>query len=336
MQRMISIIIVNWNKRNLLDNCLKSLQAQTYKDFEIIVVDNGSTDGSTVLVKNIYPKVKLIPLSENKGFATGNNIGIRNTVAEYIALLNNDMEAHPKWLERISLALQKSQNIGFCASKILNYNDRNTIDSAGDIFYAFGIARKRGHIQKDNEEFSKNREIFGACAGAVLYRKQMLNDIGFFDEQFSPAHYEDVDLSFRAQLKGYKCIYIADAIVYHHGHSTLSQFSPKHLYLCSRNIGYVLIKNMPLSLLLKYCFAIALYNIISFLGHIRRGSMSPFLLGKISIFQNLRYLYNQRRIIQSGKVVSNEYIDSILTHYNSISLIVAGYKGLFFSKDILT
>ena len=120
---MISVIIVNWNKADLLDNCLKSLQKQTYKDFEVIVVDNGSTDGSVDLIKKVYPEVRLILLPENRGFSIGNNTGIKNSTSEYIALLNNDAEAHPEWLERMYLALKSNPNIGFCTSKILNYRD---------------------------------------------------------------------------------------------------------------------------------------------------------------------------------------------------------------------
>ena len=329
---MISVIIVNWNKKDLLNNCLRSLLRQTYKDFETIVVDNGSTDGSVELVKKDYPMVRPICLDENKGFSTGNNTGIKNSTSEYIALLNNDMEVDPQWLQRLYRAIKETPKIGFCASKILNYKDRSVIDAAGDIFYAFGLARKRGHMQKDNEEFNYNREIFGACAGAALYRREVLDDIGLFDEEFSPAYYEDVDLSFRAQLRGYKCLYVADAVCYHHGHSTLGLFSPKHLYFSSRNVGYVLIKDMPSRLLLRYCLAILIYNIISSLGHIRRGSFSSFLLGKIEVFKNLRYLYKQRRVIHGRRLVSDEYIDSILTHYNPVNLFIDGYRRLFFNK----
>lgn len=275
-------------------------------------------------------------MPENKGFSAGNNIGIQQSSSEYIALLNNDMEVHPKWLERLYLALQKNPEVGFCASKILNYRDRKVIDSAGDIFYTFGDAKKRGHMQQDSEEFSKNREVFGACAGAVLHRRQMLNDIGLFDEKFSPAHYEDIDLSFRAQLRGYKCLYVADAVAYHHGHSRLGLFNPEHLYLCSRNIGYVLIKNMPSRLLLQHCFTIILYNIISFLGHVQRARLKSFLVGKMSILKNLKDICKKRQIIQGGKVVSDEYIDSILTHYSPIQLVIDGYKRLFFNKSTMT
>lgn len=332
---MISVIIVNWNKKDLLNNCLKSLLAQTHKDFEVIVVDNGSSDGSVELVKKGYPDARLICLAENKGFSIGNNIGIKSSTSEYIALLNNDMEAHPEWLQSLYAALTGNPGIGFCASRILDYKNREIIDSAGDIFYPFGLGKKRGNLQKDSRAFACNKEVFGACAGAALYRRQMLEKIGLFDEKFSPAYYEDVDLSFRAQLKGYKCLYVAGAICYHYGHSSLGLFSSKHLYFSNRNIGYVLIKNMPSRLLLRYGFEIILYNIVSFLGHIHRGGFRPFLFGKIEIFKNLRYLSQQRKLIQDSRVVSDEYIDSILTHYSPVNFFIDGYKRLFFNKNIL-
>lgn len=333
---MISVIIVNWNKKELLDNCLKSLLAQTHKDFEIIVVDNGSTDGSAELVKKVYPQARLICLAENKGFSIGNNIGIKSSAGEYIALLNNDMEARPEWLQSLYAALIGNPGIGFYASKILDYKNREIIDSAGDIFYPFGLGKKRGNLQKDSRALACNKEVFGACAGAALYRRKMLDDVGVFDEKFSPAYYEDVDLSFRAQLKGYKCLYVADAVCYHYGHSSLGLFSAKHLYFSSRNIGYVLIKNMPSGLLLRYGFEIILYNIVSFLGHIHRGGFRPFLFGKIEIFKNLKYLSQQRKLIQNSRVASDEYIDSILTRCNPLGLFIDGYRRLFFNKDILS
>ena len=163
----------------------------------------------------------------------------------------------------------------------------------------------------------------------------MLGDIGLFDEKFSPAHYEDVDLSFRAQLRGHKCLYVSDAIAYHHGYSTLDLFSPTHLYLCSRNIGYVLIKNMPYKLLLKYFCSIVLYNIISFLGYVSKGGFISFIRGKLDILKNLGYVYRQRKMIQNKKIVSDAYIDSILTHYSLIHFIVDNYKKIFFHKNVI-
>ncbi len=331
---MISVVIVNKDKKGLLDNCLKSLRAQTHKSFEIIVVDNGSIDGSAGLVKSIYPQAKLICLSKNAGFSAGNNIAIKSSASEYIALLNNDMEVHPRWIEALSNAAQNNPKVAFFASKVLDYKDRNKIDSAGDIFYIFGAAKKRGNARKNGGKYNKDAEVFGACAGAALYKRSMLADIGLFDENFSPAYYEDVDLSFRAQLKGYKCLYVGQAIAYHHGHSTLGELNPEHLYLCSRNAGYVLIKNMPRRLLIKYGAIIGLYNIISFLWHTLKGNLRPFLLGKISIFKNLKYLRRERKAIQAGRVVSDEYIDSILTHYSLIKFIADGCRRIFFKKTI--
>lgn len=329
MKGLISVIIVNWNKKNLLNNCLRSLLCQTYKDFEIMVVDNGSTDGSAELVKKDYPDVKLICLAENKGFSIGNNLAIKNSISEYIALLNNDMEVHHQWLGRLYKAIKDNPEIGFCASKILDYSNRNIIDAAGIVFCPYGIAENRGYMQKENGRFNHNGEVFGACAGAALYNRKMLNDIGLFDEEFSPAYLEDVDLSFRAQLKGYKCLYVADAIAYHHGRSTLGGFSPHQVYLDSRNGAYVLMKNMPLKLLLRYSPVIGLYNILSFAWHIPSGTLIPYMLGKASALKNLKRIHQQRKAVQRAKIVSDEYIDSVFTHYNIITFIIERYKKRF-------
>lgn len=309
---LVSIIVVNWNKRQLLHNCLSSLRNQSYQNLEIIVIDNGSSDGSADAVTANFAEAKLIALPENRGFAIGNNIGIKNAQGEYIALLNNDAQAHPQWIEELCLALEHYPEVGFVASKMLLYDTRDTIDAAGDIFSVVGVAEKRGWLTKDGEEFSFPLKIFGACAGAAMYRKKMLIELNGFDEDFSPAYYEDVDLDFRAQLKGYQCLYVPTAIVYHRGTTTLGLYSRPHVFLCNRNLTYVLIKNMPTQLLVKYSFKIIMYFLISsFYGYFK-DIRNPTLLGRVAALRKLPIMLRKRRDIQRNKVVSNRYIDSLM------------------------
>ncbi len=208
-----SIIIPNWNGKELLEECLTSLAKQTDQDFEIIVVDNGSSDHSVEFLATNFPQVRVIPLERNMGFAIACNTGIRQAKGDRIVLLNNDTSQDEHWLEELNTALDQHPEVGFCASKMLNYWKPSIIDTAGD---NLGVARgfKRGHQQPDGPAYNKQEYIFAACAGAAIYRRQMLDQVGLFDESFG-SNLEDMDLSFRAQLQGFKCLYVPTAAVYH-------------------------------------------------------------------------------------------------------------------------
>jgi hypothetical protein len=238
-----SVIIPNWNGRELLPICLDSLRQQSMSA-EVIVVDDGSTDGSAGLVQQRYPEVRLIELGENRGFAAAVNAGIRASRAEYVALLNNDAEAAPEWLAELIGALDTHADAGFAASKMLDYADRTRIDGAGDAFTWAGNAYRIGHGERDCGQYDAPAWIFGACAGAAIYRRQMLDAIGLFDEAFF-AYYEDADLSFRAQLAGYRCRYVPEAVVYHVGSATSGRGSDRTLYLQTRNRISMVLKNYP-------------------------------------------------------------------------------------------
>jgi GT2 family glycosyltransferase len=216
-----SIIIANWNGLHLLKKCLPSIQKQSYIDSETIVVDNGSTDGSQDFIEEFFPQVKVIKLNKNYGFVKANNIGYKYSKGERIALLNNDTVADRWWLKNLNQSLDEHLEVGFCASKILLLDKPCIIDSAGDILSLFG-AYNRGKNEVDQPKYNIPKYIFGACAAAAIYRRKMLEDIGFFDEIFI-TNFEDVDLSFRAQLAGYKCMYVPSAVVYHKRGETIKK-----------------------------------------------------------------------------------------------------------------
>jgi GT2 family glycosyltransferase len=212
---MVSIVIVNWNGREFLPECLESLRRQVYRAFSVILVDNGSHDGSTAFVSENYPEVSIVALKDNRGFAAANNVALHAVETEFVALLNNDAVPDPLWLKSLVEALDEHPQAGLAASKMLLYDRREIIDRAGDGYTRAGAALLRGRGL--SADCHRIREwVFGACAAAALYRMVMLRDIGFFDEDFCLL-YEDVDLSFRAQLKGYKCLYVPEALVYHRG-----------------------------------------------------------------------------------------------------------------------
>ena len=162
----VSAIVVNSNGKLFLRECFDSLRSQTFNDFDTILVDNGSTDGSVEDVRQEFPEVRVIALNHNAGFAEGNNVGIRASTGTYIALLNNDTKAHPRWLGSLNTTLDAHPLIAFRASRILLYDQPDVIDSAGDLFYSCGVGAKRGRSQKDDERFAEPMPVFGACAAA--------------------------------------------------------------------------------------------------------------------------------------------------------------------------
>ena len=307
---MISVIVLNWNGKQHLKTCLSSLEKQIFRDFEIILVDNGSTDGSVDLVRELFPNIRLISLKTNLGFCAGNNVGIKSAKGDLIALLNNDTEVHPNWLEQLYEATQKS-DAGFFASKMLLFDKRDIIDSAGDEFHTSGFAAKRGWLQPDGLEYDYEKIVFGACAGAALYRREMLTKIGLLDEDFF-ANGEDVDLSFRANLFGYMCLYVPTAKVYHKGGSTIGQ-TGNWFYLMRRNQIWIVIKNLPNQLLLKYILNILAYNFISFFHHLFQGRGKLILRAYFDAACGLPKMLRKRYHIQAERIEEIDCLDAILT-----------------------
>jgi GT2 family glycosyltransferase len=306
----IPIIIVNWNGKKFLSECFEGLRRQTYQPLTITLVDNGSTDGSADFVKKTYPEVKIICLGRNEGFSIANNIAIKNSDSAYTALLNNDAVAHPNWLKSLVDALEANPQAGFAASKMLLYDDHNIIDRAGDAYTSAGTGLLRGRgIPADS--YSEQEWIFGACAGAALYRTQMLRDIGLFDEDFFLL-YEDVDLSFRAQLNGYKCLYVPEAIVYHKASSSIVHDSPISVYYSHRNLEWVYVKNMPSKLMLKTLWLHVIYDIGAFFFFTANGRGKEFVKAKYDALKGLKIALKKRRQIQEVKTVSDAYIFGLL------------------------
>jgi GT2 family glycosyltransferase len=306
----ISIVIVNWNGRKFLPECLESLRHQAYRRFSIILVDNGSNDGSIDFVIHNYPEVKTIALSKNVGFSVANNIAIKTVKTEYVALLNNDAVAHPLWLQSLMGALESCPEAGFAASKILYYDNPEIIDRAGDSYTRAGAGLLRGRAEPASS-YNKQEWIFGACAAAALYRTRMLRDIGLFDEDFFLL-YEDVDLSFRAQLRGYKCLYVPEAIVHHKVSSSIIYDSPTSVYYGHRNLEWVYIKNMPAGLILKTIFPHIIYDMAAFFFFTARGRSKDFIKAKWDALKVLNKVLKKRRQIQRSRIVNDDYIWSLL------------------------
>jgi GT2 family glycosyltransferase len=303
---MVSIIIVNWNGREFLRECLEGLRRQVYRDFSVILVDNGSHDGSTAFVSENYPEVSIVALKDNRGFAAANNVALHTIETEFVALLNNDAVPHPLWLKSLVEALEEHPQAGLAASKMLLYDRPEMIDRAGDGYTRAGAALLRGRGL--SADCHRIREwVFGACAAAALYRMAMLRDIGFFDEDLFLL-YEDVDLSFRAQLKGYKCLYVPEALVYHKGSSSIVHDSSLSVYYGHRNLEWVYIQNMPSRLLLRTVFPHILYDFASLTYFVISGRGKDFFRAKKDALKGLKRALKKRQQIQSGKVVDDGYL----------------------------
>lgn len=309
MNPTVSVVVVNWNGRKYLEACLTSLQEQTFDDFETIVVDNGSTDGSVNLVREEFPDVRLVALNCNRGFCGGNNIGIRHAHGDYVALLNNDTEVEADWLANL-VEIIETTDADFCASKMLLYDQPKRIDTAGDYYSKLGVAGKRGHLE-DESKFQRRERVFGACAGAALYDMEMLSDIGLLDEDFFQ-NYEDVDLSFRARLRGYECVFVPDAVVYHHLNASIGAESEEYVYYTQRNLEYVYIKNVPLSLLVRSLPYHFIYNFLALVYFTSQGRGKAFVSGKLRVLFELPALLRKRWRIQRRRNVSPSTIESAI------------------------
>jgi GT2 family glycosyltransferase len=250
MATRASVIIVNWNGLQYLTECLDSLAAQTFCDFEIILVDNGSQDGSIAFVQERYPSVRLIPLSENTGFARGNNVGFEAAQGDYLVTLNNDTWVDPRWLEMLVAAADADITVGMVASRICTYSDPDCLDSIGVTVCRDGMSRAAFRNRSFSElGFNGVREILLPSACAALYRKKMINEVGGFDDDFF-AYCEDTDLGLRGRLAGWKAVAALEAIVLHKYSGTGGVFSPFKLYQVERNHFWAALKCFPVGMLM--------------------------------------------------------------------------------------
>jgi GT2 family glycosyltransferase len=246
---LISVIVVNWNRCGLLRACLQSLERQTGAKIEVIVVDNGSQDGSAEMVGREFGGfTRLIRNAENRGFCAANNQGIQAARGAFIALLNNDAEAEPGWLSALRGAFDAGPEIGMAASKIVMYEDPGRIDKAGHLIYPDGQNRGRGTGEPDDGRYDRMEEVLWPDGCAAMYRKQMLDQIGGFDEDFF-AYGDDAELGLRARVAGWRCLYVPGAVVRHHRGSTLGLASSRRVELIERNRVLLALKHFPWSLL---------------------------------------------------------------------------------------
>ncbi len=326
----VSIIIVNWNGLHHLQDCFESLEDQSYKDFEAILVDNGSHDGSLEFVRTHYPWVRCLPLSKNTGFAAANNEGLLHANGVFIITLNNDTKADPSWLGSLVHVAEEHPQAGMVGSRICSFSEPDLIDSIG-----MGMCRdamSRGHYR--NKKWSTLQlpdviDILFPSACAALYRREMLDQIGFFDEDFF-AYAEDSDLGLRARLAGWQAVLATGAIMYHKYSQTCGSLSPLKVYLVERNHYWVGLKNFPWGNVLS----IPLYTVLRYLVQLRivisgQGTGTEFRAGEsqaaivtalLKAFRDSlagvpRMLRKRRQVIASQRLTTREF-NELLRQYH--------------------
>ena len=305
-----TVVIVNWNGEEHLQVCLDSLRRQTFRAFEVLLVDNGSTDGSVELVRSRFPEVALLCLDANLGFAAANNRAIARCRTPWVALLNNDTEADPGWLEALMSAAREHPEASFFASQVRLFDRRDQLDSAGDGLPVAGAAFKVGHRQ-EARLFGESRWVFGASAAAALYSTRLMQDLEGFDEDFY-CIYEDADLNLRAQLAGHRCLYVPAAVVYHKVNSSLRRQPDQVVFLSQRNAEWLMLKNTPDSLLRRYRGQRIAYRLVSLLYFAMRGKLRPYLRAKRAARKERTRVLEKRSLIQGQRRVSDDYIESFM------------------------
>jgi GT2 family glycosyltransferase len=303
---LASIVIVSWNGRQYLEPCLNAVAAQQGVEAETILVDNGSGDGTAAFVGERFPWVRVVVLSENLGFAGGNNAGVREARGRLIVLLNNDTVPEPGWLAALVRGRDAGGPNALASSRIVYMHDPRVIDSAGDGLLRWGGAFKRHH-GASVETATASGEVFGVCGAACVIPRHVFEELGGFDEDFFASH-EDVDLSYRARLLGYQCRYVADAIVRHHGSATLGRVSAFSVFHGQRNLEWMYFKNTPASLLLRTLPGHLIYIAAAAVYFGRNGRLGPFLRAKWSALIGLPRLLRKRAHVQRTRRVGGEAI----------------------------
>jgi GT2 family glycosyltransferase len=309
MNALISIIIVNWNAGAWLQRCLETVLAQTLLPLEVIVVDNGSSDGSANHIREKFTSVQVIYAGENIGFAAANNLAVRNSSPEstWTVLLNPDAFPEPTWLETLFDAAQRNPEYAFFGSRLMDANNPSLFDGAGDAYHISGLVWRTRRRGRSNSSLRESKEIFSPCAAAAMYRKDVFLEAGGFDEDYF-CYVEDVDLGFRLRLLGHRCMYVPESVVYHVGSAVTGRRSDFSVYHGHRNLVWTFIKNMPGVLfwvLLPLHVALNIATVIYFALH---GRGSVIARAKRDAINAIPAIWRKRRRIQSTRVATTREI----------------------------
>jgi len=280
----VAVVIVNWNGLQHLRTCIPAVLAQDYPDFQVVVVDNGSTDGSGEWLRAEFPGVRLIVNEVNRGFARATNQGIRATESAYVATLNNDARPEPGWLSAMVKAMEHKDRVGMVAAQIRFAHRPDRLDSAGIEVDRLGIAWNRRFGQPVGGEPSEVQEVFGPCGAAALYRRAMLEEVGLFDERFF-AYYEDVELAWRARRAGWRCLYTPQGRVYHVHSATGGRMPAFKAYHLGRNKWWTLFKHYPFRSLGRWVPLLLISDTVAWLWPLLRRGETAGLRGRWAAFR---------------------------------------------------
>jgi GT2 family glycosyltransferase len=312
---IVSVVIPSRNGRGLLEACLTSLRAQTFHEFEAIVVDNGSDDDSVAFLCERDPKVSVVELEANLGFARATNEGIRRAHGRYVVFLNNDVVAQPTWLAELVACAERHPRAAGVASKLLAASAGGAvIDRAGDLFTSWFRAYPRGQGEPDRGQYDREIEVFAASGAASLWRTDVLWELGLLDDDLFFS-YEDVDLSFRARLAGYECWYAPRAIAFHVGGATSGgrpEFTYRH---ATRNRWSVIVQDVPGPLLARNAHRIAIAELLTLSRGVRERALGQLVAAYCDVVRSLPGWCRRRRQIQRGRRADIETIESALTSF---------------------
>jgi GT2 family glycosyltransferase len=318
MKNSVFVVIPNWNGANELPQAIDSVLRQTYDNLKLVIVDNGSTDESRAIIKRYQKqdsRIESIYLDKNYGYTGGMNPGLERAIqadASYVAALNNDAVADKDWLRQLVEFLETHPDYGFAACN-LQHQDGKTFDSTGDQYSIWGLPYPRGRNEPVGHTYDTHTDIFGASGGASLFRVATLRQVGLFDQDFF-AYYEDIDLSFRAQLAGWKVGFVSKAKVYHTQGVTSAKMKDFSVYQSFKNFPMVVIKNVPKGLLHVVVPRFLLSYGAFFISAVRRGKLWPALKGMGTALRLVPKKLGARQHIQATRKVSVAYISSMLLH----------------------
>jgi GT2 family glycosyltransferase len=310
---LVSVIVVNWNGAEIIDRCLEALTRQTYSQFELIIVDNASTDDSERNLERKFPSLApcVERLSRNLGFAAANNLGAKIAQGNWLVLLNPDAFPAPDWLEKLVLAASQHPSYASFASRLVQAHDPKLLDGAGDVYHISGLAWRRYHTLSADSYGDKSEEVFCACAAAAMYSRAAFWDVNGFDEDFF-SYNEDVDLGFRLRLRGGRCWYVADAVVQHVGSATTGRNSEFAIYHGHRNMVWVYFKNMPSPLFWRHLPTHLIANLIPLVYFTLRGRARAIWRAKIDALRGLRMMLRKRREIQKTRRVAPRELERVM------------------------
>ena len=309
---LVSIILVTWNSAQHLPRCLESLTRQSFNDFEVVIIDNGSSDDALEKLEETYPTLKFSvkKLGENQGFAVANNLGAQLARGKWLALLNTDAFPEPAWLAQLLKAADDQPEFSFFASRQLQANDPTLLDGIGDVYHISGLAWRAGYNQPANQAGFTQKEVFSTCAAAALYLREKFIEAGGFDTDYF-SYFEDVDLSFRLRLAGGRCLYVPTAVVYHLGSASTGKTSDFSIYYGHRNLEWTYFKDMPFALFWLY---LPLHIAMSVLLFLIKDQKSVMFKAKMAAIRGLPAILNKRKQVQKLRRVGIEKIDQAMNH----------------------